>query len=383
MDPLRILEDLISIDTSVPPGRNYAKATSFLEPLFQQAGFKTEVIVIPPEHAEGRQGRVSLVAHRRTPDKPRLIFYGHVDVVPAEGWDAFHPRHEGGRIYGRGAADTKGSIASLLAALYRLKAAPLAYDVSALITVDEELGQGSQLRYLSQFIQPTNAPVFDLDSSFGFVSIASLAAIQMEITVSGKSVHSGLAHLGENAVENAARLMQALLDLKRKVLQRRSRIPAHPTTGLSFMEPRLNINMVRGGLKANIVPDECIITVDRRLIPEEDVLSARREIDETLASVAGVKWAITSETIIPASPPCLGTGADKLAAVIEQITGATGKFGEMGSGDLPYIVCKEWGGESFGCGVIRPECSIHGKDEFVYANDVLDLSRIIELFLTL
>jgi acetylornithine deacetylase/succinyl-diaminopimelate desuccinylase-like protein len=53
----------------------------------------------------------------------------------------------------------------------------------------------------------------------------------------------------------------------------------------------------------------------------------------------------------------------------------------MGSGDLPNIVA-EWGGREFGLGVIRPECSIHGKDEFVYIKDIEDLGKIIAKFLT-
>jgi acetylornithine deacetylase/succinyl-diaminopimelate desuccinylase-like protein len=85
MDYIQILSNLISMDTSVPPGDNYGKTVDYLEPLFRGAGFKTERVVIPPEHAEGREGRVNLLCHRRQPGKPRLIFYSHIDVVPAHG----------------------------------------------------------------------------------------------------------------------------------------------------------------------------------------------------------------------------------------------------------------------------------------------------------
>jgi len=110
MDYTKILKDIISIDTSVPPGLNYGEVVDYLQPLFEDEGFESRKIYIPEEYAEGRKGRVNLICRRREQGKPRLIFYGHIDVVPAEGWDAFHPWVENGKIYGRGAADMKGQL---------------------------------------------------------------------------------------------------------------------------------------------------------------------------------------------------------------------------------------------------------------------------------
>jgi succinyl-diaminopimelate desuccinylase len=204
----------------------------------------------------------------------------------------------------------------------------------------------------------------------------------MEIRVKGKSVHSGLSHLGVNAVENAVPLMEALLKLKRKVTRRKSNVRTHPETGLSRMTPRLNINMVQGGLKVNIVPDECIISIDRRLIPEENITDARQEILEALSTVPKVSWEIASEVSIPAPAPCDDPITDKLAKIMKSVIGTGGKFGEMGSGDLSNIVVNEWGGKEFGSGVIRTENNIHGNNEFVYKKDIGDLGEIIYRFLT-
>jgi succinyl-diaminopimelate desuccinylase len=382
MDYLKTLCDLIAIDTTVPPGRNYKKAMDYLEPLFQQAGCSTHKINIPLEHAEGRAGRVALICHRREPGNPRLIFYGHIDVVPSEGWEAFKPRLVDGKVYGRGSADMKGAIISLLMALEALQNCRLKYDVSIAITVDEELSQASQLRYLATFLNPVaNARVFSLDSNFGFVSVAGLGALQMEIKVKGRSVHSGLSHLGVNAVEQAVPVLKALLDLKSKVLHKKSSVPVHPDTGLKFMEPRMNINMIHGGLKVNIVPDECIISLDRRLIPEEKLEEAESEIREALATVRGVDWEVNKVMSIPTIQPCHDPMVDDLAAVIKTVTGNDGLYGEMGSGDLSPVVHNDWNGSDFGLGVIRTECNIHGKEEFVYVKDIEDLSRIIVEFL--
>lgn len=383
MDYIQILKDLISFDTSMPPGKHYVEAMNYLEPLFRRVGFQTEKVMIPMEEAEGREGRMNLTCHRREAGKPRLIFYAHIDVVPAQGWEAFKPRVENGRIYGRGASDMKGAIPALLLALERCQNQPINYDTSVMITTDEEYSQASQLRYVSRFMQPLKgAHFFDLDSSFAYVSIAGLGTLQLDIRVKGKSVHSAMSHLGENAVEKAVPLLNALMDLKKRVVQKESKVPAHPSTGLDRMVARLNINMVHGGLKDNIVPDLCSISIDRRLIPEENIADARKEIMDTLSAVPDVKWEIEREFSIPTVPPSYGPLIDKLAGITQQVIGEDGKYGEMGSGDLSSIVVNEWGGKDFGLGVTRAENNIHGNNEFVYQKDIEDLAEIIYRFLT-
>jgi len=379
---VEVLKDLISIDTTVPPGLNYDKAIAYLEPLFKTLGFDTQRVIIPAKYAEGREGRVNLICHRREKGKTRLIFYGHIDVVPAEGWDAFKPRVENGKVYGRGAADMKGGIVALLQAMQSLKGKRLDFDLSAMVTTDEEYSQASQIEYLRQYLEPVSgAYFFSLDSNFGFVSIAGLGALQLDIKVTGKSVHSGLSHLGENAIEKASLLIQALLDLKHKVEQRESSVRTHPDTKLSQMVGRLNINMIKGGIKTNIVPDECVISVDRRLIPEENLEDARKELLATLASVPGVTWQLERVYAIPTVPPAAGPIIDRLTGAVAATAGEGNKFGEMGSGDLSHIVAG-WGCEAFGLGVIRPECNIHGKEEFVYLKDIEDAAKIIARFLS-
>ena len=66
MNYVEVLKDLISIDTTVPPGLNYDKAVRYLEPLFKESGFDAQKIVIPAEHAEeGKEGSISFVTDGR------------------------------------------------------------------------------------------------------------------------------------------------------------------------------------------------------------------------------------------------------------------------------------------------------------------------------
>lgn len=382
MDYIKILSDLISIDTSAPKGANYDKLMGYIKHVLQELLPEVEEVIIPGEYTHDHSPRKNIIAHRHSPGKPRLIFYSHIDTVPAHGWDAFRPRVEDGKIYGRGAADMKGSLVSLLLALEKVREQKPKFDISVMVTTDEETGQAEQLSYLTTFLEPVKgAYVFDLDSSFGYVCITGLGAIHLNVRVKGKSVHSAMSHLGKNAVEDACLLANSLLELKEEVLKRKSSVPAAPDSGLEKMEPRLNINMIQGGIKVNIIPDECLLAIDRRLIPEETVASAEDEIKKALNSVPGVDWEVSSIFRIPPTPPLEDPLVDHLADIIYRVTGKTGKYGEMGSGDLGHIASFEWQAKHFGLGVIRPDCSIHGKDEFVYIRDIEDLSTIIARFL--
>jgi succinyl-diaminopimelate desuccinylase len=140
------------------------------------------------------------------------------------------------------------------------------------------------------------------------------------------------------------------------------------------------LTRIPGSSKVNIIPDECLISVDRRLIPEETIEDARKELLDTMASVPGVTWELERVFSIPTVPPNNDPIVDRLADIIRDTIGEGDKFGEMGSGDLSHIVAS-WGGKVFGMGVIRPECNIHGKEEFVHLRDIEDVARILARFL--
>lgn len=374
---------LIELNTAGVEGSECREAFSYLQPLFARCNCDTTIVTIPAAEADGLEGRLALVAHRRATGRPRLLIYGHVDVVPAAGWDAFAPVQREGRIYGRGAADMKGAIAALLGALWLIRDTETSFDLSVLLTMDEETHQMSQLRCLTSVLDTGTHPhVLSLDAGFGYVSVAILGLLQLDITVAGKSVHSGLAHLGRNAVEDAVRLMQALMPLQGQVRRRRSPIATNPSTGLRFMEARFNINRIDGGIARNIVPDTCTFSIDRRLLPDESVDIARNEIFSALREAPGVEWHVSREFCIPSVPRCSDPLAEVLARVMNDVTGSTGMYGDMLSGELPAAARHHWGGDAFATGVIRPESCIHGMDEFVYERDLHLLVEVLARFLT-
>lgn len=121
---LELYKKLIGVDTTVPPGKNYDTLLDLIEPEFQRLGFTTERVTIPDELVatiplplEGpRQNLVATRSHGKDP----VTIYAHMDVVPIEeGWDydPFGAEYVDGKIYGRGTADMKGAIASVLVAV--------------------------------------------------------------------------------------------------------------------------------------------------------------------------------------------------------------------------------------------------------------------------
>src|SRR5207245_3879635 len=99
--------------------------------------------------------------------------------------------------------------------------------------------------------------------------VASLGDSEFVITVKGEAAHSGRGWTGINAIEEAAGLIEKLKVLGQEIGKRRSRIPAEPMYGTKKMRPGLYVNMIKGGLKGNIIPDTCEILDHRRLITEE------------------------------------------------------------------------------------------------------------------
>ncbi len=383
MDHVNVLCRLIEYDTSAVDGRQCRAAISYLDHLLGECSCQTVQMVIPASDADCLPDRVALLAHRRTPGKPRLVVYGHIDVVPAEGWAAFAPRRSDGRVFGRGASDMKGAIAALVGAMFRIRNVEPAFDLTVIITMDEETQQMSQLRYLTAALDLGPSPhVLSLDAGYGYVSIANLGLLQMDITVRGESVHSALAHLGRNAIEDAVLLMTSILELKQRVTQRRSSVATHPATGLEFMEARLNLNALHGGIARNVVPDNCTFTIDRRLLPDETLESAREEILAALSDVPRVEWTVTREFSIPSVPPCADDLARALAATMGGSDGPAELYGDMLSGELPAAALQCWGADAFATGVIRPDNHIHGVNEFVFESDLDRLEDVLARFLT-
>lgn len=390
-----LLKRIISFKTVAPPGSNYEEIVDWLVPIFQDMGFSTQKMVMPEEVFESRcrdrrlvGDRYNLRADLSVGSEKTLVIYAHLDVVPAEGiWDTdpFQAVAKNGRVYGRGVSDCKGSIAALIAALDALlKTGKPKYNLSVLLTTDEEVGGYSGLCYLTDLGLVKGDMMLCMDGFSDDVVIGSNGIIHWDLAVHGKSVHSGSSFLGTNAVEKSIPVMNALMDLKKTVQSRRSLLPASSALeamGKKNLMPILNITVINGGIKENIVPDICNLRGDRRVIPEESMDEAMAEIEralETLDVDFDLKFS-------PGYPP-MSVNPDHpwVWEVREAVKRGMGFFprlsGAQGSLDQAYATEKT-GIATCVFGVGRQlESNIHGLNENIRVSDINGFARfLIEL----
>jgi len=380
-----LLKKIISFKTVAPPGSNYQEIVDWLIPIFQDMGFATQKLVMPRDVFAAKCSDPRLVGDRfnmradlSAGAEKTLVIYAHLDVVPAEGdWDTdpFQAVAKSGRVYGRGVSDCKGSIAALIAALKALlESGKPKYNLTVLLTTDEEVGGYSGLCYLTDLGQVKGDLMLCMDGFCDDVVIGSNGIITWDVVVRGRSAHSGSSFLGINAVERSIPVMEALMNLKKVVQARRSLI--HASTALEALGkknlmPILNITMINGGIKENIVPDRCILRGDRRVIPEESMDEAMAEIERTLKPL-DVDFDLK---FYPGYPPMsVNPDHEWVAEVREAVQRGMGFYprlsGAQGSLDQAYATEKT-GIPTCVFGVGRQlESNIHGLNENVRTADL-------------
>lgn len=297
-DLVAFLQKLIRLRTVNPPGENYGPITSLLAAELRALGLQVRRVPIPRRLQQQTQPdqldypRYNVIGFLDAGAKKTIHFNAHYDVVPVSGnWrhgDAFSGAVDAGWIYGRGTADMKGSIASLILALRALRATSSrrALDVEVSFTADEEtdsaLGAGWVVEHGG--VRPDYALV--LEGGEGrMVCCGHNGVVWLEVTVHGRAAHGSTPEAGVNALENAARLVLALRDRHAPELAKRG----FGTPDGETRRPTLNIGGVFGsgqGGKINTVPALARFSIDRRVPPNETVADAERELRAFLAAAA-------------------------------------------------------------------------------------------------
>lgn len=400
-DLIAALRALLAIDTSVPPGRGYDRFADALAGRFAPLGFKPERVTVPPERLPDfglplDGPRVNLVV-RRERGRPRLNVYAHVDVVPpGEGWthDPFAGEVADGRLYGRGVADNKGAIACLLVALQVLADAGLepAFDLTGLFCADEELGQYPGVLHLAEqgYVR---GPVLSLEGSQDpNIVEASMGLLDVRVTAHGVSAHSGWSFLGVNAIEAMVPILDELLALKAEVERRESAVPALPSPGQPSPQATamLNLNVIQGGTRTNVIPSRCTLTVDRRTLPEEDPDAAlgeiRAAVDRGCARSVARDVSVQARLAYPAgryrpSPALLARlrGALQTGLGYRESDFVTGAH--RGSMNMAFLSDRFGLDEIVIMGIGHSDSNVHGADENARVSDLLAYTRQLVYFL--
>jgi succinyl-diaminopimelate desuccinylase len=304
LDEQALTERLITYDTSSPDG--IRKAAGFVKGWLESHDIEVQEL-------EAR-GLPLLAARAGTGDGPRVVFHGHLDVVPARE-EQFRPRIEGDRIYGRGAYDMKGALAAMMGALRELRDAR---DVAVLLAIvpdeesEEEVDRGTNLLIRNGFTGDFAITGEPTDLHIG-VQAKGVLALRLQVT--GLAAHGSTPWLGDNAILKALDVFRAIETL-----------PFARESSDLFDRPSINLGRILGGDALNKVPDTCAIDVDIRYLPGQDPREIRSQIED-LDSVTVLAQFHRMPAIVERNNPFVTVLSECAAKLLETETISVGRDG--------------------------------------------------------
>lgn len=375
---VELLQRLIRVPSINPdlagPGEEggEARMADFLEDYLRPLGFAIE-------RHEPIAGRPNVVG-RLGPRQPKrtLLLESHLDTQGVRGMTVppYGAEQRDGRIYGRGACDTKGPMAAALIALNRSRLERLAaagVHVIYVGAVGEERGNVGAEQLVASGLAADEAVI--LEPTDLHIVHAHKGALWFEVELQGVAVHGSNPERGKNAVVAMARYLQEL----QRLTESRARALRHPVLG----RPTANFGLIQGGTSINIVPDRCLLQVDRRTLPEEDnqaILEEARAMAESLQRAGdivgyevrcikdGRPFATTTACplVRRLSSACQGAG-------VKPVTEGAAWFSDAG----PFSsTCREVA--VFGPGSIL---QAHTADEFIEVSELVQGAEILGAFL--
>jgi acetylornithine deacetylase len=366
IDKIEMTKRLVAFDTT---SRNSNLALiEFIRDYLDGYGVKSELVF----DAGGQ--KANLYATIGRDDQRGILLSGHTDVVPVDDqdWhtDPFRIAEKDDRLYGRGSADMKGFIGTVLSLVPELTKRKLREPIHLCFSYDEEVGCVGVRTLIEILKDRPNKPRLAIigEPTVMQVGVGHKGKHSFRCTVHGHEVHSSLTHQGVNAVEAAAELVAKLKEIARR---KRDHGPFDP----DFQPPYSSVHtgLIQGGTALNIVPRECTFDFEMRQLPGDDVGAVIAELKEFAAKhLLPEMHAVRPETRILieelTAAPGLSTPIDheatQLAAALSggngtaKVSFATegGLFAEAG---IPTVIC--------GPGSID---QAHKPDEFVALDQI-------------
>ena len=316
---LQLTQELLRFDTANPPGGE-EECVRFLADLVESAGFETATY-------EFSDGRPTLVARLRGDGdgegKP-ICFAGHIDTVPlgTTEWsrDSFAGEIDGSRLYGLGVSDMKAGIAaSVIAAMEMANISCRGADIVLVVTAGEETGcQGAyHVASLDGALGDAGALVVTEPTS-NELAVCHKGALWLELRTRGVPAHGSMPEEGVNAIYPAAEAITTLRDFDLGY-------PPHPLLGPAT----INVGVVAGGTKINVVPDGATVQVDIRTVPGRTADETVAEIRKALGPDVEVKPVLSVDAV--ATDPG-NVWIREVSSVIEDMSGVAPP-----PGGLPYF----------------------------------------------
>jgi succinyl-diaminopimelate desuccinylase len=264
------------------------KVADFLAAIAARAGLEIELQKVLP-------GRFNLIVRLRPANAicRTILLAPHLDTVVAEASQLI-PHRKNGRLHGRGACDTKGSVSAMFTALCELaesKSRPRETEIIFAGLIDEENAQaGSRALAASGF--KADLAIVGEPTKLKVVT-AHKGSLWLQLATHGRAAHGATPQLGKNAVHEMARIVDLLETEYAAQLRHRK----HPLLG----HATVNVGTIAGGTQPNIVPGNCTISIDRRTLPGETEASVRREL-VALLKVKKLSATFSSAKLAPALP---------------------------------------------------------------------------------
>jgi succinyl-diaminopimelate desuccinylase len=296
-DLVVFLQRIVRLNTVNPPGENYGEITALLARTLRELGMQVRRLPVP--RAQQRKTQPDLLAYPRynvigfwdAAAKKTVHFNAHYDVVPVSGtWrhgSPFNPAVEKGWIYGRGTADMKGAIASIVFALKALRATGVKpnFNVEVSFTADEETDSALGTGWIARHGRlRADYAVVGEGGEGDAVCCGHNGVVWLNVRVHGRAAHGSTPEAGVNALEKMSALVLALDGHKRELARRIFITPdgqrRHPTINLG------GVFASGEGGKVNTVPAAASFSIDRRVLPNESVPGAERELRAFLKAAA-------------------------------------------------------------------------------------------------
>lgn len=397
---VELTRDLIRFPTINPPGEAYQPCAEYIGSRLAKRGFTIEYVraVDAPGDCDAYP-RINLVARREgSRAGPCVHFNGHIDVVEVgSGWTVppFDGLVKDGRVYGRGACDMKGGLASAIIAVEALIDTdpdyPGAIEISA--TVDEESGGFGGVAYLAErgwFSAPrVDHVIIPEPLNVDRVCIGHRGVWWAEIETKGRMAHGSMPFLGESAIRHMAAVLDRFEQkLYPKLAERISDMPVVPE---GARQSTLNINSLHGGqaeghdgLPTSCVADSCRMIIDRRFLIEESLDEVRSEITDILEDLVksrpGFQFEIREMFAVePSISDKNGPVAATTAAAIQEVLAVEPSFiCSPGTYDQKHInrIGKLKDCIAYGPGQLD---LAHQPDEWVGIDDMVAAAKVMAL----
>ena len=262
---------LVAIESINPDivagGSGEGAVAKFVAAWCERAGLETEL-------SEPAPGRPNVVAVARGSGGGRsLLLNAHMDTVGVAGMDdPLVPRLEGGRLYGRGSYDMKGSLAACMLATVAAARRGLRGDVILTAVVDEEFASVGTEAVAASIA--ADAAIVTEPTELR-IAVAHRGFVQLEVEVHGRAAHGSRPHLGIDAIAKMGRVLVGIEELDRRLRAD----PTHPYVGSGSV----HASLIEGGQEFSSYPARCLLQAERRTIPGETVALAEQELREIVA----------------------------------------------------------------------------------------------------